>query len=193
MEVNNGPFIFTEEQRFGQVWLWMVLIGMDAAFFALFFAQFFGPVPPRPSGPADLFVMALVALLCLGITALFVSLKLITRVTNREISVQFIPLHRRPVIFPFSDISEYSVRTYRPVMEYGGWGIKRGPGGLAYNVSGNRGLQLALKDGRKILIGTQKPEQLKSVIDSIIRQHTYQGIFQDECFDLPYGSRQYAG
>jgi hypothetical protein len=170
MEVNNGPFIFTEEQRFGQVWLWMVLIGMDVSYFTMFFVQFFGPVPPRPSGPADLLVMGLVALLCLGITALFVSLKLITRVTNQGISVQFIPLHRKPVIFPFSDISEYSVRTYRPIMEYGGWGIKRGNGGLAYNVSGNKGLQLTFQDGRKILIGTQKPKQLGTIMDSAMKR-----------------------
>ena len=172
MEVNNGPFIFTEEQRFGQVWLWMVLIGMDVAYFTAFFAQFFGPVPPRPSGPADLLGLCLGALLCLGITALFVSLKLITRVTNQGISVQFMPLHRKPVMFLFSDIREHSLRTYRPIIEFGGWGIKRGSGGLAYNVSGNKGLQLVLKDGRKILIGTQKPEHLKSAIDSITRQHT---------------------
>lgn len=152
MEVNNGPSLFTEEQRFGQVWLWMVLIGMDVAYFAIFFAQFFVPVPPRPSSPADLFVMWLVALLCLGITALFVSLKLITRVTNQGISVQFIPLHRKPVIFPFSDIGQHSVRTYRPIVEFGGWGIKRGSGGLAYNVSGNKGLQLVLKDGKRIWV-----------------------------------------
>jgi len=170
MEVNNGPFIFTEEQRFGQVWLWLVLIGMDVAYFTMFFAQFFGPVPPRPSGPADLLVMGLVALLCLGITALFVSLKLITRVTNQGISVQFIPLHRKPVIFHFSDIREYSVRTYRPILEYCGWGIKRGSGGLAYNVSGNKGLQLVLKDGRKILIGTQKPEQFGTILNSAVKQ-----------------------
>ena len=170
MEVNNGPFIFTEEQRFGQVWLWMVLIGMDVAYFAMFFAQFFGPVPPRPSGPADLLGMGLGALLCLGITALFVSLKLITRVTNQGISVQFIPLHRKPVMFPFSDIREHSVRTYRPIIEFGGWGIKRGSGGLAYNVSGNKGLQLVLKDGKRILIGTQKPEQLGNILNSAKKQ-----------------------
>jgi hypothetical protein len=170
MEVNNGPFIFTEEQRFGQVWLWMVLIGMDVSYFTMFFVQFFGPVPPRPSGPADLFGMALGALLCLGITALFVSLKLITRVTNQGISVQFKPLHRKPVIFPFSDIREHSVRTYRPIMEFGGWGIKRGSGGLAYNVSGNKGLQLTFQDGRKILIGTQKPEQLGTIMGSAMKR-----------------------
>lgn len=170
MEVNNGPFIFTEEQRFGQIWLWLVLIGMDVAYFTMFFTQFIGPVPPRPSGPADLLVMGLVALLCLGITVLFVSLKLITRVTNQGISVQFIPLHRKPVMFPFSDIGQYSVRTYRPILEFGGWGIKRGSGGRAYNVSGNKGLQLVLKDGKRILIGTQKPEQLGTIMDSVMKR-----------------------
>lgn len=165
MEQRTEPALFTEEQRFGQAWLWVALVGMDISFFSLFFAQFFGPVPPRPSSTTEMFVMALVALLCLGITALFVLLKLTTRVTGQGISLQFTPLHRKALIFLFSDISEYSVRTYRPIMEYGGWGIKRGPGGLAYNVSGNRGLQLVLKNGQKILIGTQKPEQLRTILD----------------------------
>jgi hypothetical protein len=164
--------IFSEEQRFSQIWLWVIILGMDIIFFILFFAQFLGPVRPQTSGPADLFGLILVSLLCLGITGLFICLKLITRVTSQGITVQFLPLHRRPIVISFSEISECSIRIYRPIIEYGGWGIKRGSGGLAYNVSGNQGLQLVLADGRKILIGTQKPEQLKSAIDSITRQHT---------------------
>jgi hypothetical protein len=162
------PALFTEEQSFRQPWLWGVLVGMDAAFFTLLFAQFFGPVPPRPFGTGDLVIMIMAGLLCLGITFLFVTLKLATRVTRSDISIQFSPFHRKPVIIPFSDISQWSLRTYRPVLEYGGWGIKYGKGGLAYNVSGNKGLQLVLKDGRKILIGTRKPEHLEAAVESTL-------------------------
>ena len=42
------------------------------------------------------------------------------------------------------DIEKYYARTYRPIMEYGGWGIRYGVKGMAYNISGNRGLQLEL-------------------------------------------------
>jgi hypothetical protein len=40
-------------------------------------------------------------------------------------------------------------------MEYGGWGIKYGKMGKAYNVSGNRGVQLEFTDGKRLLIGSQ--------------------------------------
>ena len=44
------------------------------------------------------------------------------------------------------------MRRYR---EYGGWGIRGGLRGTkAYNVSGNRGVELMLADGRTVLIGS---------------------------------------
>ena len=52
-------------------------------------------------------------------------------------------------------------------MDYGGWGIKYGLKGLAYNISGNFGIQLELKSGSKILIGTQKPDEVKKLLDEI--------------------------
>jgi hypothetical protein len=36
--------------------------------------------------------------------------------------------------------------------------------GKAFNVSGNKGLQLEFNDGRKLLIGTSKPEELEAFL-----------------------------
>ncbi|MES2389410.1 MAG: hypothetical protein V4543_15515, partial [Bacteroidota bacterium] len=53
------------------------------------------------------------------------------------------------------------IRTYSPMGEYGGWGIRYGINkGWLYNVSGNMGLQLELLDGKKVLIGTRKPDEI---------------------------------
>jgi len=40
--------------------------------------------------------------------------------------------------------------------------------GKAYNVSGNRGVQLELLNGGRILIGSQKPEELVKAINLAI-------------------------
>jgi TATA-box binding protein (TBP) (component of TFIID and TFIIIB) len=53
------------------------------------------------------------------------------------------------------------------LLEYGGWGIKYGRKGKAYNVSGNRGVQLVFKDGKQLLIGSQRAEELAEAISSI--------------------------
>ena len=73
-------------------------------------------------------------------------------------------------------IEKYEVRKYNAFREYGGYGIKgRKPGrrfrgkGYAYNISGNTGLQLYLKDGKKVLIGTQRGEAIKYAMDKMMK------------------------
>ena len=68
-------------------------------------------------------------------------------------------------------MSRHYVHTYDPIGEYGGWGIKYGKMGKAYNVSGNRGVQLEFADRKSILIGSQKPEQLDSAIEQYLKNH----------------------
>ncbi len=55
--------------------------------------------------------------------------------------------------------------------EYGGWGIRYGMKGMAYNVSGNRGVQLEFETGKRLLIGSQRPEELVSQIQVAINNY----------------------
>ena len=59
------------------------------------------------------------------------------------------------------------VRQYKPLSEYGGWGLRYGSSGKAYNVSGNIGIQLHFKDGSTLLIGTNKKEEVEVVLKQI--------------------------
>ena len=78
-----------------------------------------------------------------------------------------VDIHMRPFrhrIIRVGDIAEATPRTYRPLGEYGGWGIRYGLGGMAYNVRGDRGVQLVLRDGRRVLIGSQRADELAKAI-----------------------------
>jgi len=49
--------------------------------------------------------------------------------------------------------------------EFGGWGIRTsGDGGRAYNAYGNMGVQLVLTDGKRVLVGTQRAEELLAAL-----------------------------
>jgi hypothetical protein len=48
-----------------------------------------------------------------------------------------------------------------------GWGIHLTPRGWLYNVAGRRAVELALRDGRTLRIGTDEPEQLCQVITTL--------------------------
>jgi len=54
------------------------------------------------------------------------------------------------------------MRTFRAKREYGGYGIKwRRRSGRALIISGNTGLQLYFKNGKKLLIGTQQKQGIE--------------------------------
>jgi hypothetical protein len=97
---------------------------------------------------------------------LFWQMRLITRITDEGIYVRFIPFHFKDQFYPWDSIESAQVRTYSPLKEYGGWGIKYGFNGQGkvYNVSGNEGLQLVFKSGEKLLIGTQKPAEIQAAV-----------------------------
>ncbi len=139
---------FREEQRFRQWWLWTILL-----------------VPVLGtwlSRPARSWTSALVPLAALAWLWL---LRLIVEVHDDAVHIQFIPMWRKRVI-RLDEIRSAQARTYRPIREYGGWGLRWGPGRMAYNVSGDRGVLLELAGGRRVMIGSQRPEELEAAIRS---------------------------
>ena len=157
---------FSEKQRFTQWWLWLILIGTIAipfyeAISRLIFGKAFGDKPASDAGILLLIVFTLL------IIVFFRSISLTTQISDEGIACKLFPFHLSFRVFKWSEISNCYVRNYKPIMEYGGWGIKYGVGGLAYNISGNMGIQLELKNGRRILIGTQQAEEVDRIIQQI--------------------------
>jgi len=161
---------FIEIQKFNQRLLWILLLGASV-FVTVFFGygmikqlvlgQMWGSRPM--SNLALVIVGPGTMLFMIGITYLFYSLKLITEVRNDGLYIRFYPLAHR--IIPYENITCCEVRTYSPIREYGGWGIRFGRKGKAYNVSGNKGVQLEFSEGKPLLIGSQKSEELAHIIN----------------------------
>lgn len=99
-----------------------------------------------------------------GLACLFYSAQLVTEVRKDGLYIRFFPLTHQEI--PFKDIVSCELRTYSPIREFGGWGIRYGRGTKAYNVSGNRGIQLELSNGKRVLIGSQRPEELAGAIEA---------------------------
>jgi hypothetical protein len=95
---------------------------------------------------------------------LFYFLKLETQITQEGIYIRFFPFHQKFKYFDWRFVNKSYLRKYKPLLEYGGWGIRYGFSGKAYNVSGNDGLQLEYGESKRLLIGTKKPEELKTLL-----------------------------
>ncbi len=81
------------------------------------------------------------------------------------IHIRYWPLIRQKVI-SFAEIERHEAVTYRPIMEYGGWGIRGFAGHMAYNVSGNHGVKLWLRGNKTLMLGSQRADELTQAISN---------------------------
>lgn len=169
---------FTETQRFNQPWIIIILIlGLGSALVLVgygMFSQLISGEPwgDKPMSDTGIILVFLGTLAVSGfITGLLFSLVLITEVNQEGLRFRFPPLKSRWTQYAKSDILKYEIRKYKPIMEYGGWGIRASMGrGTAYNVRGNIGMQLHLKGGKKVLIGTQKSNQFQAAMNKVFKE-----------------------
>jgi hypothetical protein len=152
--------VLFEERQHPGAWTRALLLSLPAAPLYGFVRQVvFGQPFSKPMSGAGL------GLLAAGTTAALAvlwNMELVTQVRPGELDVRFWPFARRRI--PANEIVSCEVRTYRPIREYGGWGVRYGFGGMAYNMSGNRGVQLELAGGKRVLIGSQRPEELAAAL-----------------------------
>jgi len=155
--------LFLEKQRFSQWWVWLLL-----AFIAFILGYFFIQEIKNGANWNDLIKtgnLAMWLLFLLLTFALFYFSQLKTIINKDGISVSFFPFLRKKT-YRWQDIEKVYTRTYSPIWEYGGWGIRYGfKNGMAYNISGKEGLQLVLKNGKKILIGSKKVAAINRILE----------------------------
>ncbi|WP_299155470.1 hypothetical protein [uncultured Christiangramia sp.] len=149
--------IFKENQRFRQWWLIILLITIIIASALPLFSEI---------SINKVRLKSLIApIISLVIFILIFILNLETRINSKGISAGFEPLPFFRRNYNWDEIQECYVRTYAPVSEYGGWGIRGFGRAKAYNVSGNKGIQIITKNNERFLVGTEKPDLAKRAIN----------------------------
>lgn len=163
--VNNANLLYREIQYFRQFWVWILLIAVSAiAIWSMIQQVLLGK--PFGSNPApDAVLVIILIVFGFGFPYVFYKMNLAIEVRSDGIYYRFFPFHLSFHKIALEDIKRFKVRTYRPIREYGGWGIRYGGKGKAYNVSGNRGVQLELSNGKQLLFGSQHPEELSEALD----------------------------
>lgn len=164
----SNEVLFSEKQKFNQWWLWLILLSLNGLFLYGFFKQVingeqFGDNPMSNTGL--LFATCSIVLLSI----FFLNISLQTVIKRDGVYVRFFPFHFRFRYYAWDKLTKVYVRQYSALKEYGGWGIRYGPSdkGVAYNVSGDKGLQLELSAHDKLLIGTNKSDELVETLRSI--------------------------
>ena len=146
-------YLFEEKQKFTQWWVWLLLL-LPVVF-----------TLSNEDPNSNFGVLILIVILML-----FYLLELTVRVSDEGIHYQFFPFHFKSYTIKKNEIEKIEALKYRPLADYGGWGIRYGLKGKCYNVKGNLGVKVFLKNGSSILFGSQKNQDLEKSLQSIIQQ-----------------------
>ncbi len=165
----SNKILFSERQKFKQWWLWLLLLGINGFFLLgvfkqVVYGQQFGNKPMSNAG------LLITTGLTILFTLLFLNFRLDTCIREDGIYVRFFPFHLKFKHYGWDTLTRSYVRQYSAITEYGGWGLKFGRNGKAFNVSGDKGLQLEFTNNKKLLIGTNKPDELIETLKKIGQQ-----------------------
>jgi len=169
---NTGAYYYEKQRE--KWWVWAVMIGVNLIFVVGCILQigFERPFGDNPMNDTGLIITSVVIFF---ISLLVLSGNLQTYINREGIFVRYSPYHFKYLFYAWKDISHVYVRNYHPFREFGGWGMRLSPWHLtgktvhftrniAYSVGGNTGLQIELKNGKKILVGTQQPDKLNRML-----------------------------
>jgi hypothetical protein len=150
--------LFHEEQRFRQTWIWPLVLLPAGLIWYIFIGQIFLLRPFGGNPAPNWLVWLLFIFFGLAFPWMMFALRMTVMITHEALYVRYFPFFSRRI--QIGEIDHCDARTYAPIGEYGGWGIRGFARNRAYNVSGNRGVQLVLVSGRRLLLGSRRPEDL---------------------------------
>ena len=93
---------------------------------------------------------------------------LMTRVDGEGLHVRLGPMPWKT--FRAGEIASVELSTYDAMREFGGWGVRVGIGGQddSYTIGGARGVRLTLRNGRRVLVGSDDPDSLATAVRSLL-------------------------
>lgn len=172
--------IYSEEQSFRESFVpWLMLgsiVVMVGGFGLAFYEQLYlGRTTVDKTIDNELLWSSILSLAVLSGVFLFIlNRKLITEIWTDGIRYKFAPFVRKLKHIPLSEIASVEVEKYRPLLEFGGWGVRKRflSRKTAYNISGNMGMRVIKKNGSQIVFGTMKPDELKRAIAKMKQRGT---------------------
>ncbi|ESA33884.1 hypothetical protein N836_19810 [Leptolyngbya sp. Heron Island J] len=161
---------YQEVQRFSSLgWVWLVILPIAGLIWYSAYQQLIAGQPVGTRSAPDLMLIIYWFAFGIAMPLLFLGGGMRTEVRANGLHLHALPFPFCSKYIDYNAIQTYEARKYRPLRDFDGWGIRFGLGGKAYTVSGNQGVQIVFKDGRRLLIGSQHPDQL---VDAINRYKT---------------------
>jgi hypothetical protein len=160
----KSHFYFKEVQRPDQWWIWLLIVFVAVGSWTAFILQVVIGIDPDATLFSDVIAWVVLVLVGIALPLMFFIIRLTVEVSPGKLSIRYMPFLKKDL--QPGDVNRTFTRTYHPIKEYGGWGVRWSRrNGWAYNVSGDQGVQLELDNGKKLLIGSRKPDELQQALE----------------------------
>jgi len=103
-----------------------------------------------------------------GFLLYLLNIKLRISVSDKSISYQYFPIHDKKKKVKIEDIQYCAVIDPSAAQSYTGRNLNFAVREQMYSVTGRRGLQVILKNNKRLFIGSKNPQELKSRIESVV-------------------------
>lgn len=169
--MKNNKTLFFEEERFNQKWNLFLITPVCVGFILFQFYSLYSqlvwkkPVGSDPLSDTWLILMSfLVIPLMIFLIWLFSVTKLTVQVDKEKIFIRFYPMIKREVLL--SDIDSFEIKEFNPIIDFGGWGLRYSIRWktTGYIMKGKVGVHIHLKNGKNLLISSERANELYRVI-----------------------------
>lgn len=160
--------LFHEVQPARLWWISLLVVGLVVMAWGILIQQVVRGKPVGENPMSDWGVVFIWLIFGVGLPLLVWHMRMETEVRPDGIVIRWVPITRR--VIRRDEIMRVEAKQYRPLREFGGWGVRGWPssGKRAYSVSGNEGVEVRLEDGKAVMIGSQRAEELAEAIRRMV-------------------------
>ncbi|MCD4687375.1 MAG: DUF6141 family protein [Anaerolineae bacterium] len=162
----SRTYPFREVQYMRQWWATMLIGGIAVLMWYAFVEQIVRGNTFGDNPAPDWMIVLFWAIFGIVFPVIWAFIRLIVELHTDHVHIAYIPFLWRTI--PYAEIASATAITYQPLREFGGWGIRVWFGWrrIAYSVSGTRGVELILTNGRVIVLGSQRADALATAINA---------------------------
>lgn len=175
MTVRDDSFVAS--QRCRQPAIWAIALAVAAYTWFSVFTQVIGG-EPMGSRPAPDIILILIWLLfgVLFPLAIWKS-RLTIRMDREKLYYRFFPFHLKEHYYRIRLIDHVEPVQIRPVMHFGGWGIRYGMKGKGYILSGRKAVRLDFRwSARPVFITCDNPREVADAFEQRKRSFTQNSL-----------------
>ncbi len=168
-----SQYLYKESLYCKQPFIWLLVLGIAAYTWYAVFNQIILDHPAGSNPAPD--IMLILIWIIFGILLPFGLYKsrLTIKLNSRQLTYRFIPFHLNEHSYPIGGIKNIEPVTIRPILQFGGWGIRYGLKGKGYILRGGKGIKVSFKDGRPVYFSAKNAD---SIVDAFRKAITQQRV-----------------